>query len=295
MVEWPLATPTIGFVEVAVAEADRAQHGAVGRARVAMGDRLASPVVAHAGELRCGIADYRLGFHSTRTHGTRPCSSTRTSTRSRSISAPWPSAGTASCTWWGSPARSGWGGCASSRESRPRDATRPSTICCSSACSAWSSAAGSATCSSTSPATISPICSRFRPCGTAGCRFTADSWACCSRSGGWREERTAMARSHRFPRAAQPACVRRREARQLHQRRAAGARHHRALGHDFPGAGPLPRHPSQLYQFALEGVLLFVILWIYSAKPRPAGSGVRRVPDRLRRAPFRGRVLQGAR
>jgi phosphatidylglycerol:prolipoprotein diacylglycerol transferase len=37
----------------------------------------------------------------------------------------------------------------------------------------------------------------------------------------------------------------------------------------FPGAGPLPRHPSQLYQFALEGVLLFVILWIYSAKPRP--------------------------
>src|SRR5439155_211826 len=40
----------------------------------------------------------------------------------------------------------------------------------------------------------------------------------------------------------------------------------------FLGAGPLPRHPSQLYQFALEGVLLFVILWIYSAKPRPAGA-----------------------
>lgn len=37
----------------------------------------------------------------------------------------------------------------------------------------------------------------------------------------------------------------------------------------FPGAGPLPRHPSQLYQFALEGVALFVILWWYSAKPRP--------------------------
>ena len=31
----------------------------------------------------------------------------------------------------------------------------------------------------------------------------------------------------------------------------------------------LPRHPSQLYQFALEGVALFVILWCYSAKPRP--------------------------
>jgi len=40
----------------------------------------------------------------------------------------------------------------------------------------------------------------------------------------------------------------------------------------FRGAGPLPRHPSQLYQFALEGVLLFVILWVYSAKPRPAGA-----------------------
>src|SRR5438552_11664154 len=40
----------------------------------------------------------------------------------------------------------------------------------------------------------------------------------------------------------------------------------------FRGAGPLPRHPSQLYQFALEGVLLFVILWIYSAKPQPAGA-----------------------
>jgi phosphatidylglycerol:prolipoprotein diacylglycerol transferase len=40
----------------------------------------------------------------------------------------------------------------------------------------------------------------------------------------------------------------------------------------FRGAGPAPRHPSQLYQFALEGVLLFVILWLYSAKPRPTGA-----------------------
>ena len=37
----------------------------------------------------------------------------------------------------------------------------------------------------------------------------------------------------------------------------------------FPTGGPLPRHPSQLYQFALEGVALFVILWFYSRKPRP--------------------------
>jgi phosphatidylglycerol:prolipoprotein diacylglycerol transferase len=29
----------------------------------------------------------------------------------------------------------------------------------------------------------------------------------------------------------------------------------------FPAAGDLPRHPSQLYEAALEGILLFVILW----------------------------------
>ncbi|MFO1350762.1 MAG: prolipoprotein diacylglyceryl transferase [Gammaproteobacteria bacterium] len=36
-----------------------------------------------------------------------------------------------------------------------------------------------------------------------------------------------------------------------------------------PGAGDLPRHPSQLYEAGLEGVALFLILWLYSAKPRP--------------------------
>ena len=30
----------------------------------------------------------------------------------------------------------------------------------------------------------------------------------------------------------------------------------------FPGAGPLPRHPSQLYEAALEGLVLFVLLWL---------------------------------
>ena len=37
----------------------------------------------------------------------------------------------------------------------------------------------------------------------------------------------------------------------------------------FPAAGPLPRHPSQLYEFCLEGVGLFILLWWFSAKPRP--------------------------
>ncbi|GLO61798.1 prolipoprotein diacylglyceryl transferase [Vibrio sp. MACH09] len=40
----------------------------------------------------------------------------------------------------------------------------------------------------------------------------------------------------------------------------------------FPSGGFLPRHPSQLYEFALEGVLLFIILNIYIRKPRPAGA-----------------------
>ena len=40
----------------------------------------------------------------------------------------------------------------------------------------------------------------------------------------------------------------------------------------FPGAGELPRHPTQLYEAGLEGLLLFTILWVYSRKPRPLGA-----------------------
>lgn len=44
----------------------------------------------------------------------------------------------------------------------------------------------------------------------------------------------------------------------------------------FPGAGSVPRHPSQLYQAFLEGLVLFAILWIFSARRRRpmAVSGV---------------------
>ncbi len=37
----------------------------------------------------------------------------------------------------------------------------------------------------------------------------------------------------------------------------------------FPQVDDLPRHPSQLYQAGMEGLLLFLMLWFYSAKPRP--------------------------
>jgi phosphatidylglycerol:prolipoprotein diacylglycerol transferase len=40
----------------------------------------------------------------------------------------------------------------------------------------------------------------------------------------------------------------------------------------FPQHDNLPRHPSQLYQFGLEGVLLFVVLWIYTSRRRPMGA-----------------------
>ncbi|KTC86947.1 prolipoprotein diacylglyceryl transferase [Legionella brunensis] len=39
----------------------------------------------------------------------------------------------------------------------------------------------------------------------------------------------------------------------------------------FPNSDGEPRHPSQLYEMGLEGVLLFIVVWWYAAKPRPAG------------------------
>ncbi len=40
----------------------------------------------------------------------------------------------------------------------------------------------------------------------------------------------------------------------------------------FPRGGPLPRHPSQLYESALEGGVLFSILWLIKDKKLPAGG-----------------------
>ncbi len=40
----------------------------------------------------------------------------------------------------------------------------------------------------------------------------------------------------------------------------------------FPTGGPLPRHPSQLYEFLLEGVLLFTVLWTVKDRVRKTGS-----------------------
>lgn len=40
----------------------------------------------------------------------------------------------------------------------------------------------------------------------------------------------------------------------------------------FRGAGPEPRHPTQLYEALLEGLVLFICLWSYSSKPRKPGA-----------------------
>jgi len=37
----------------------------------------------------------------------------------------------------------------------------------------------------------------------------------------------------------------------------------------FPHVDNIPRHPSQLYQALLEGLILFIILWIFSKRSRP--------------------------
>ncbi|HQS37284.1 MAG: prolipoprotein diacylglyceryl transferase [Methylotenera sp. 24-45-7] len=45
-----------------------------------------------------------------------------------------------------------------------------------------------------------------------------------------------------------------------------------SFGMAFPNVDDALRHPSQLYEFALEGVALFLILWIYASKPRATGT-----------------------
>ena len=65
----------------------------------------------------------------------------------------------------------------------------------------------------------------------------------------------------------------------------------------FPGGGPIPRHPSQLYEAGLEGLLLLVVLHLLWRKPalrlRPgflsgaffAGYGIARIVSEFFRQP----------
>ena len=51
-----------------------------------------------------------------------------------------------------------------------------------------------------------------------------------------------------------------------------GRETHASWGMIFPQVDSLPRHPSQLYEFGLEGIVLFALLWWFSSKPRPVGA-----------------------
>lgn len=62
----------------------------------------------------------------------------------------------------------------------------------------------------------------------------------------------------------------------------------------------LPRHPSQLYQAASEGILLFTLLWLFAARPRPRyaisavfllGYGISRFTTEFFRQPDTGYAL----
>lgn len=62
----------------------------------------------------------------------------------------------------------------------------------------------------------------------------------------------------------------------------------------FPAVGGEPRHPSQLYEFFLEGIVLFTLLWWFSSKPQPRfavsalflfGYGITRIISEFFREP----------
>ncbi len=74
----------------------------------------------------------------------------------------------------------------------------------------------------------------------------------------------------------------------------------------FPTGGPLPRHPSQLYQAGLEGIALFLVLFVLEragARQRPGlltgvfliGYGIARSIGELFRQPdsFLGFLIGG--
>ena len=63
----------------------------------------------------------------------------------------------------------------------------------------------------------------------------------------------------------------------------------------FPGAGPLPRHPSQLYEAFLEGLVLLTVLLVLSRRIRPDGEMLGLVPHPLRHLPDLRRVRAAAR
>jgi len=114
-----------------------------------------------------------------------------------------------------------------------------------------------------------------------GMSFHAGSSACCSRSGGSRESTACAGSRSRISLRLWPRSHLLREGSVTSSTASFPAGSPMCPGNAVPRRGTAPAPPSQLYQFALEGVLLFVILWMYSAKPRPR-ERCRGLPPRLR-------------
>ena len=140
-----------------------------------------------------------------------------------------------------------------------------------------------------------------RSSGMAACRSMAARSACCVALVLFCRQRgislLGLRRHHRLRRADRPVL---RPHRQFHQWRAVGPADRRALGDGLSQRPePLPRHPSQLYEAALEGIVLFLVLCLPAAlatasRERP-GTLDRRVPHRLWRGAHHRRVLPRAR
>ena len=159
----------------------------------------------------------------------------------------------------------GWRYCLrlAKRPPRRRDAAGRSTISSSGRRSASCSAAGSAMCCSTSR----PITSRIRSRSSRSvARRHVVPWRRARRH---RRDHPVLPRSaadrplrlrrhHRLRRADRPVL---RPHRQFHQWRAVGPRRPTCRGRwSSRRGGPVPRHPSQLYEAGLEGIVLFLVL-----------------------------------
>src|SRR6266498_482957 len=99
--------------------------------------------------------------------------------------------------------------------------------------------------------------------------------------------RQALARRHRFRRAAVSARTRRGAARKLHQRRAVGTRDERSVGHGVPAGRPRAAAPVAALRIRARGRAAVLRAVVLHAKAAAARRGVGTLPAGLRRCAFR--------
>ena len=263
---------------------------------------LASPVVCH-GNSGCG--KIAIGYASARFYLNPPgdpsaCSSIRTSIRSRSISARSPCAGTASCTWWASAWRSGWGGSASQHSKAGRVTVRDprrSAVLRRARRGARRPARLRAVLQAAATTLRHPleILAVWHGGHVLSRRISRRA---ARRLVGGAQARAALARGHRFPRAAHPARPSPRDGSEISSTASCPGRvTDRALGHGRSTGrrGRCRAIPRSSTSSPWKGCCCSSILWIYSARPRPTGRCRRRFSIGYGVLPLRGRVLPRAR